>query len=91
MLSEAGGATGVPLRRPAAAHGSVPGSNLLQSGMDAGFQCAVCGEWNETSVDESSGSVQSYVEDCQVCCRPNLLRVSYHPETQEFLIAAELE
>jgi Cysteine-rich CPXCG len=59
--------------------------------MDAGFQCAACGEWNETSVDESSGSVQSYVEDCQVCCRPNLLRVSYHPETQEFLIAAELE
>ena len=59
--------------------------------MDAGFQCAACGEWNETSVDESPGSVQSYVEDCQVCCRPNLLRVSYHPETQEFVIAAELE
>ena len=27
----------------------------LQCGMEAGFQCAGCGEWNETSVDESAG------------------------------------
>jgi hypothetical protein len=59
--------------------------------MDAGFQCAGCGEWNETSVDESSGPLQNYVEDCQVCCRPNLLRVSYDAEAQVFVIAAELE
>ncbi|MGC2197481.1 MAG: CPXCG motif-containing cysteine-rich protein [Terriglobales bacterium] len=59
--------------------------------MDAGFQCAGCGEWNETSVDESAGTVQSYVEDCQVCCKPNVLRISYDSDTQEFLIAAELE
>jgi len=59
--------------------------------MDIGFQCAGCGEWNETSVDESAGNVQSYVEDCQVCCKPNLLRISYHPDTEEFSISAELE
>jgi len=58
--------------------------------MDIGFQCAGCGEWNETSVDESAGNVQSYVEDCQVC-KPNLLRISYHPDTEEFSISAELE
>jgi hypothetical protein len=34
----------------------------------AGFQCAGCGEWVESSVDESAGSKQQYVEDCQVCC-----------------------
>jgi hypothetical protein len=41
----------------------------------AGFQCAGCGEWVETSVDESAGSKQQYVEDCQVCCQPNVLTV----------------
>lgn len=59
--------------------------------MEAGFQCAGCGEWNETSVDESAGTQQSYVEDCQVCCKPNLLRVSYDQEMREFFITAELE
>jgi Cysteine-rich CPXCG len=55
------------------------------------FQCAGCGEWNETTVDGSAGRTQSYVEDCQVCCKPNVLRISYDPETEEFLIRAELE
>jgi hypothetical protein len=59
--------------------------------MDARFQCAGCGEWNETTVDESAGASQHYVEDCQVCCKPNVLRVSYHPDAQEFLITADLE
>ena len=30
---------------------------------EAGFQCAGCGEWIETTVDESGGSKQQYVED----------------------------
>jgi hypothetical protein len=59
--------------------------------MRAGFQCAGCGEWNETPVDESGGDSQSYVEDCQVCCRPNLLRIQFDQETREALISAELE
>ena len=59
--------------------------------MDAGFQCAGCGEWNSTSVDEAAGRSQSYIEDCQVCCKPNLLRVRYDATEQEFVIAAELE
>jgi hypothetical protein len=59
--------------------------------MTAGFQCASCGEWNETAVDESAGSKQSYVEDCQVCCKPNLLKVWWESDVGEFTIAAELE
>jgi len=59
--------------------------------MTSGFQCAGCGEWNETSVDESAGSKQSYVEDCQVCCKPNLLRVWWDNDFGAFLMAAELE
>ena len=59
--------------------------------MEAAFQCAGCGEWNETSVDGSGGARQQYVEDCQVCCRPNLLSISYDPETHVFAINSELE
>jgi len=59
--------------------------------MEAGFQCASCGEWNLTTVDESAGRRQSYVEDCQVCCKPNVLHMTYDNSAQEFVIAAELE
>jgi hypothetical protein len=56
-----------------------------------GFQCAGCGQWNETVVDESAGHRQTYVEDCQVCCRPNVLRITWDPAAQAFLIGSELE
>ncbi|GAC1428949.1 MAG: CPXCG motif-containing cysteine-rich protein [Terriglobales bacterium] len=59
--------------------------------MNAGFQCAGCGEWNETTADTSGGMKQRYVEDCQVCCKPNLLLATYDSVTEEFAISAELE
>ena len=59
--------------------------------MVSGYVCAGCGEWNETTVDESAGSRQRYVEDCQVCCKPNLLRLRWDTGTEEFVIEAELE
>lgn len=59
--------------------------------MIAGFQCAGCGEWNETSVDSSAGTRQRYVEDCQVCCKPNILQVSWDMSAGEYTISAELE
>lgn len=58
---------------------------------DAGFQCAGCGEWNETVVDESAGGRQQYVEDCQVCCKPNVLNIRWDVSAQEYSIEAELE
>jgi hypothetical protein len=59
--------------------------------MTSGFQCAGCGEWNETYVDSSAGAKQSYVEDCQVCCKPNLLQVVWDMSAGEYTIYAELE
>ena len=70
-------------------HWLEPGRNLEMYA--AGFQCAGCGEWVETSVDESAGSKQQYVEDCQVCCQPNVLTVRWDGSAKEFTIAAELE
>lgn len=59
--------------------------------MEAGFQCAGCGEWNSTTVDESAGYRQRYVEDCQVCCKPNVLRIEYDLSVHEFIVSAMLE
>lgn len=59
--------------------------------MLSGFQCASWGEWNETTVDETAGSLQRYVEDCQVCCKPNVLLVTWNRSNGEFMISAELE
>jgi hypothetical protein len=59
--------------------------------MATGFQCAGCGEWNETTVDSSAGRRQSYIEDCQLCCKPNVLHIEYDTAENEFVIAAELE
>lgn len=59
--------------------------------MDTGYQCAACGEWNETVVDLSAGFRQTYVEDCQVCCRPNVLNIQYDSSIGGILITATLE
>jgi len=39
--------------------------------------CPYCGEVVEITLDASGGVTQEYVEDCQVCCRPWQVHVSY--------------
>ena len=55
------------------------------------FQCAYCGEFSDASVDTSQGAHQSYVEDCSVCCRPNLLYISINEETRGVMVSAFFE
>jgi hypothetical protein len=57
----------------------------------ADYQCAGCGEWNETVVDESAGRRQRYVEDCQVCCKPNVLEIAWDPAAGDYTIRSEME
>jgi transcription elongation factor Elf1 len=59
--------------------------------MLATYQCATCGEEIETVVDESQGLAQEYIEDCEVCCRPNVLRVTIDVDTGEAWIDASFE
>lgn len=49
---------------------------------DAEYPCAFCGEANGIDVDLTAGYRQRYVEDCQVCCRPNVLFVSFDASGQ---------
>lgn len=55
------------------------------------YTCAYCGEENETFLDLGGGQNQEYVEDCQVCCRPNILRVEYDDDYGEVVIWAVAE
>jgi hypothetical protein len=43
--------------------------------LPAVYVCPHCAQSSDTVVDPSQGASQSYVEDCQVCCRPLILRV----------------
>ncbi|NGP75376.1 CPXCG motif-containing cysteine-rich protein [Balneolaceae bacterium YR4-1] len=55
----------------------------------ATYICSYCGETNHTFVDPSQGNNQNYIEDCQVCCRPNELSVSYDEWNKEYHVRAK--
>jgi DNA-directed RNA polymerase subunit RPC12/RpoP len=42
---------------------------------EASYVCQACGEEIVIPLDLSEGSSQEYVEDCPVCCRPNVIHV----------------
>jgi hypothetical protein len=39
------------------------------------YVCGSCGEEIVVPLDLSEGSSQEYVEDCPVCCCPNVIRI----------------
>ncbi len=51
---------------------------------DPSYICDSCGEEIVIPVDISQGASQQYVEDCPVCCCPNVIRVEFdeHGEAQ---------
>lgn len=50
------------------------------------FYCSFCGEPNDTFIDPSQGAEQEYVEDCQTCCAPNLIRLSWQEESDSWVM-----
>lgn len=59
--------------------------------VDALVVCPYCGESVEIALDPGSGAAQDYVEDCQVCCRPWRVTVSYDDEGQASVWLAALD
>jgi hypothetical protein len=41
------------------------------------YACAFCGEENELDPDPSGARRQTFTEDCTVCCRPNLITLTF--------------
>jgi hypothetical protein len=42
---------------------------------EASYVCDSCGEEVVIPLDLSAGESQEYVEDCPVCCHPNVIHV----------------
>jgi hypothetical protein len=49
---------------------------------DASYICDSCGEEIVVPIDVSAGASQEYVEDCPVCCRPNLIHIEFDEESE---------
>jgi hypothetical protein len=49
--------------------------SAVDVGAEASYLCDACGEVIVIPVDLSEGCSQTFVEDCPVCCRPNLIHV----------------
>lgn len=51
------------------------------------YICQFCGEEIVVPVDPTAGAEQQYVEDCPVCCRPQLLHVSLDVDGEATIFA----
>lgn len=57
---------------------------------EAVYVCNACGEEIVIPIDPTQGAGQEYVEDCPVCCRPNVIHVELD-EQGAATVWAELE
>jgi hypothetical protein len=57
----------------------------------ATYTCPSCLEPVDTFPDPGGGSVQTYVEDCSLCCRPNVLHVRWDEDEGTWSIEASRE
>ncbi len=55
------------------------------------YSCDFCGEKNEIEIDPSGGLLQTYTEDCQVCCRPNVLHITIDELSGHVVVESEFE
>jgi Cysteine-rich CPXCG len=49
---------------------------------ESSYICDSCGEEIVIPIDLSAGESQEYVEDCPVCCRPNVIHVEVEENGQ---------
>jgi hypothetical protein len=55
------------------------------------YSCACCGEINEVFIDDTAGKKQRFVEDCAVCCRPNIISILVDNDSGSITIESEFE
>ena len=56
------------------------GLNSSDASDEASYICNSCGEEIVVPLDYSAGRLQEYVEDCPVCCNPNVIFVEYEQD-----------
>lgn len=52
--------------------------------MEQAYQCACCGEQNETVIEPTESGRVELVEDCRVCCRPNVITAVWNSYAGQF-------
>jgi hypothetical protein len=62
-----------------------------RSADEGSYVCPTCGERIVIPLDRSAGGEQQYVEDCPVCCNPNVIRVEFFGEGEPPRVWAEAE
>ena len=58
---------------------------------EGAYICPTCGEQIVVPLDNSGGSDQQYVEDCPVCCNPNVIHVEFCGEGEPPRVWADAE
>lgn len=58
---------------------------------EATYICDGCGEEIVIPIDPSAGLSQEFVEDCPVCCQPNVVHVDIDEDSGEVRAYAERE
>lgn len=58
---------------------------------EGSYVCPTCGEAIVIPLDRSGGDEQRYVEDCPVCCNPNVVSVEFFEEGEPPRVWAEAE
>lgn len=44
------------------------------------FICPFCGEENTVETDITAGSRQEFIQDCEVCCKPVEIKLTFDKE-----------
>ena len=58
---------------------------------EGSYVCPSCGERIVIPLDRSGGAEQKYVEDCPVCCNPNVIQVEFFDGDDPPRVWAEAE
>ena len=58
---------------------------------EGSYVCPTCGESIVVPLDPSAGAEQHYVEDCPVCCNPNVVHVEFFEQESPPRVWAEAE
>ncbi len=64
-----------PSATPTSQLSPAPPERTLSMQDESSYICNACGEEIVVPIDFSAGDEQEYVEDCPVCCHPNIIHV----------------
>lgn len=58
---------------------------------EGAYTCPTCGESIVIPLDRTAGVEQQYVEDCPVCCNPNVIHVEFFDVGEAARVWAQAE